>query len=124
MVCLEFEWRAAFRLLVPQMAQGVKMFLEDVCSTSLQQEEMTRSSAPSLMPLGRVSFSRQDADLCPETDMPKMIAKASNIGCLKKEHIHVPTCYSMLVMGLQPRHTDPSEIVKSVMLRDVIAMLA
>ncbi|XP_053509961.1 uncharacterized protein KIAA0825 homolog isoform X2 [Ictalurus furcatus] len=73
-VCLEFEWRAAFRVLVPQMAHGVKMFLEDVCSKSLQQEERTHSSTSSLSPLACVSL-RQEAELCPERDMPKMIPK-------------------------------------------------
>lgn len=76
MVCLEFEWRAAFRVLVPQMAHGVKMFLEDVCSKSLQQEERTHSSTSSLSPLACVSL-RQEAELCPERDMPKMIPKVS-----------------------------------------------
>ncbi|MCJ8746813.1 hypothetical protein PDJAM_G00146070 [Pangasius djambal] len=73
-VCLEFEWRAAFRVLVPQMAHGVKMFLEDVCSKSLQQEERTHSSTSSLIPLACVSL-RQEAEPCPERDKPKMIAK-------------------------------------------------
>ncbi|XP_026787076.3 uncharacterized protein KIAA0825 homolog isoform X1 [Pangasianodon hypophthalmus] len=73
-VCLEFEWRAAFRVLVPQMAHGVKKFLEDVCSKSLQQEERTHSSTSSLIPLAGVSL-KQEAELCPERDKPKMIAK-------------------------------------------------
>ncbi|KAF5904754.1 uncharacterized protein DAT39_005476, partial [Clarias magur] len=73
-VRLEFEWRAAFRVLVPQMAHSVKMFLEDVCDKSLQQEERTHCSSSSLIPLASVPL-RQEAERCPERDMPKMIAK-------------------------------------------------
>ncbi|XP_060762922.1 uncharacterized protein KIAA0825 homolog [Neoarius graeffei] len=73
-VCLEFEWRAAFQVLAPQMVHGVKMFLEDVCSKSLHQEERTHSSTSSLIPRGCVSL-RQEAELSPERDMPKTIAK-------------------------------------------------
>ncbi|KAK3514600.1 hypothetical protein QTP70_021512, partial [Hemibagrus guttatus] len=74
-VCLEFEWRSAFRVLVPQMVHGMKMFLEDVCSKRLQQEERTHSSTSShRIPLACVSL-RQEAELCLDTDMPKMIAE-------------------------------------------------
>lgn len=77
-VCLEFDWRAAFRVLVPQIVHGVKMFLEDVCNKSLQQEETMRSSTSRLIPQACVSL-KQEAELCPERDMPKMIAQASFI---------------------------------------------
>lgn len=74
MVCLEFEWRSAFRVLIPQMAPGLKMYLEDVCSKHLQQEEQTRSSTSSHIPLACVAF-RQEVEPCLETDLPKMIAE-------------------------------------------------
>ncbi|XP_072520951.1 uncharacterized protein KIAA0825 homolog isoform X2 [Salminus brasiliensis] len=74
-VCLEFEWRAALWELVPQMAHCVKVFLEDVCSKGLQQEENMYSSGSTLIPVVNVS-RRQGAELtCPERDMPKIIAK-------------------------------------------------
>ncbi|XP_058231561.1 uncharacterized protein KIAA0825 homolog isoform X1 [Hemibagrus wyckioides] len=74
-VCLEFEWRSAFHVLVPQMVHGVKMFLEDICSKRVQQEESTHNSTSSHhIPLAGVSV-RQEAELCLETDMPKMIAE-------------------------------------------------
>ncbi|XP_042344132.1 uncharacterized protein KIAA0825 homolog isoform X2 [Plectropomus leopardus] len=41
---LEFDWRSAFRGLVPHMAHCVKVVLDDVCSKSLQQEEALHSS--------------------------------------------------------------------------------
>uniref|UniRef100_A0A3B4Y314 KIAA0825 n=1 Tax=Seriola lalandi dorsalis TaxID=1841481 RepID=A0A3B4Y314_SERLL len=36
---LEFNWRSAFRGLVPHMEHCVKVVLDDVCAKSLQQEE-------------------------------------------------------------------------------------
>lgn len=64
------------------MVHGVKMFLEDVCGKRLQQEESTHNSTSSHhIPLACVSV-RQEAELCLETDMPKMIAEVSFIpGC-------------------------------------------
>ncbi|KAK9522617.1 hypothetical protein VZT92_019067 [Zoarces viviparus] len=41
---LEFDWRSAFRGLVPHMAHCVKVVLDDVCTRSLQQEEALHSS--------------------------------------------------------------------------------
>ncbi|XP_060740365.1 uncharacterized protein KIAA0825 homolog [Tachysurus vachellii] len=74
-LCLEFEWRSAFHVLVPQMAHGVKTFLKEVCSKLLQQEERTHSSTLShSIPLACVPL-RQDAELCLETDMPKKVAE-------------------------------------------------
>ncbi|XP_066511134.1 uncharacterized protein KIAA0825-like isoform X2 [Hoplias malabaricus] len=74
-VCLEFEWRAAFRELVPPMAHCVKVFLEDVCTKTLQQEEITYTSGSALIPSVNVPV-QQGAELtCPEKDVPKMIAK-------------------------------------------------
>lgn len=60
------------------MANGVKMVLEDVCSRCLQQEEKTHSFTSSHIPLACVSL-RQEAELCLESNMPKMIAEASFI---------------------------------------------
>ncbi|KAG9261881.1 hypothetical protein AMEX_G25492 [Astyanax mexicanus] len=79
-VCLEFEWRAAFWELVPQMAHCVKVFLEDMCSKTLQQEESVYSSVSTLITTVNVS-QRQGVELtCPEKDMPKVIVKfCSNV---------------------------------------------
>ncbi|XP_076585875.1 uncharacterized protein KIAA0825 homolog isoform X1 [Chaetodon auriga] len=41
---LEFDWRSAFRGLVPHMAHCVKVVLDDACAKSLQQEEALHSS--------------------------------------------------------------------------------
>ncbi|KAI5613259.1 hypothetical protein C0J50_11619 [Silurus asotus] len=73
-VCLEFEWRASFRELVSHMVQGVKTFLNDVCSKHLQQEERMHSTSSTLFPLACVSL-RQEVELCTERDMPTMVAK-------------------------------------------------
>ncbi|KAF7687307.1 uncharacterized protein KIAA0825 homolog [Silurus meridionalis] len=73
-VCLEFEWRAAFRELVSHMVQGVKTFLNDVCSKHLQQEERMHSTSSTLFHLACVSL-RQEVELCTERDMPTMVAK-------------------------------------------------
>ncbi|XP_017546621.2 uncharacterized protein KIAA0825 homolog isoform X3 [Pygocentrus nattereri] len=74
-VCLEFEWRAAFQELVPQMAHCVKVFLEDVCSKSLHREQATYTSGSTLIPLVNVSLRPGTELTCPEKDISKRIAK-------------------------------------------------
>ncbi|XP_065821463.1 uncharacterized protein KIAA0825 homolog [Labrus bergylta] len=51
---LEFEWRSAFRGLVPHMAHCVKVVLDDVCAKSLQQEEALFSSGHTSIILSRI----------------------------------------------------------------------
>ncbi|XP_053337654.1 uncharacterized protein KIAA0825 homolog isoform X1 [Clarias gariepinus] len=139
-VCLEFEWRAAFRILVPQMAQSVKMFLEDVCDKSLQQEERTHCSSLSLIPLASVPL-RQEAERCPERDMPKMIAKFCAdvmeeldallplaVVCKEEALLPVSSCYvevcgrvsSVLLTRLEERrrevpHTSPLKNLPTIL---------
>ncbi|XP_031686286.1 uncharacterized protein KIAA0825 homolog [Oncorhynchus kisutch] len=74
-IVLEFDWRAAFRKLVPHMAHCVKVVLEDVCTKSLQQEELSHTSGSAHVVLTSTPH-RDDSPLtCPERDRPKMVAK-------------------------------------------------
>ncbi|XP_070760941.1 uncharacterized protein KIAA0825 homolog [Enoplosus armatus] len=52
---LEFEWRSAFRGLVPHMAHCVTVVLDDVCAKSLQQEEALHSSGQTSVTLSRTT---------------------------------------------------------------------
>lgn len=83
---LEFEWRSAFRGLVPHMAHCVKVVLDDVCAKSLQQEEALHSSGHTSITLSRTTGHaaitasntplREDSfHTYSERETPKMIAK-------------------------------------------------
>ncbi|KAA8592898.1 hypothetical protein FQN60_018353, partial [Etheostoma spectabile] len=83
---LEFDWRSAFRGLVPHMAHCVKVVLDDVCAKSLQQEEALHSSGHTSVTLSHVpghaavtadnTHLREDFFyIYSERDTPKMIAK-------------------------------------------------
>ncbi|XP_062873932.1 uncharacterized protein KIAA0825 homolog [Trichomycterus rosablanca] len=74
-VCLEFEWRAAFRALVPQMVHCVKVVLEEVCRKSLQQEKCTHTSGSTIIPLVQAPFSPGTDVTCSERDLPRRISK-------------------------------------------------
>ncbi|XP_063753463.1 uncharacterized protein KIAA0825 homolog isoform X2 [Eleginops maclovinus] len=50
---LEFDWRSAFRGLVPHMAHCVKVVLDEVCFKSLKQEEDLHSLGHTSIPLSR-----------------------------------------------------------------------
>ena len=77
---LEFDWRSAFRGLVPHMAHCVKVVLDDVCTKSLQQEEALHSSGHTLITLSNITASnthlREDSFYTyPERETPRMIGK-------------------------------------------------
>ncbi|XP_041644003.1 uncharacterized protein KIAA0825 homolog [Cheilinus undulatus] len=83
---LEFDWRSAFRGLVPHMAHCVKVVLDDVCAKSLQQEEALFSSGHTSISLSHIgrdttlsgSNTRLKEDFFytfSERETPKMIAK-------------------------------------------------
>ncbi|XP_030593401.1 uncharacterized protein KIAA0825 homolog [Archocentrus centrarchus] len=83
---LEFNWRSAFRGLVPHMEHCVKVVLDDVCAKNLQQEEELHSSghiSVSLSPVTRHTFItasnthlRDDSSYAhSERETPRMIAK-------------------------------------------------
>lgn len=80
---LEFDWRSAFRGLVPHMAHCVKVVLDDVCAKNLQQEEDLHSSGHTSITLCRIightasnTHLREDTFYTfSERDTPKMIAK-------------------------------------------------
>ncbi|KAM3610859.1 uncharacterized protein V6R79_009706 [Siganus canaliculatus] len=83
---LEFDWRSAFRGLVPHMAHCVKVVLDDACTKSLQQEEAARSSGLTSVTLSHVTGHttvpasdtqlREDSSYTnAERDTPRMTAK-------------------------------------------------
>uniref|UniRef100_A0A3P9AA19 KIAA0825 n=1 Tax=Esox lucius TaxID=8010 RepID=A0A3P9AA19_ESOLU len=73
---LEFEWRTAFRELVPQIAHCVKVVLEDVCSKALrQEEELSLLSGSAHIALTNTPDTDDSALTCPGRDIPKMVAK-------------------------------------------------
>ncbi|XP_070690225.1 uncharacterized protein KIAA0825 homolog [Pempheris klunzingeri] len=80
---LEFDWRSAFRGLVPHMAHCVKVVLDDVCAKSLQQEESIHSSGDTSVTLscttGHTASNihlREDSFYThSERETPKRIAK-------------------------------------------------
>uniref|UniRef100_A0A667Y3Q1 KIAA0825 n=1 Tax=Myripristis murdjan TaxID=586833 RepID=A0A667Y3Q1_9TELE len=83
---LEFDWRSAFRGLVPQMAHCVKVVLDDVCAKSLQQEEVLHTSGHTYITLSNATKHsptaasntplREDSfHSCSERQTPKMIAQ-------------------------------------------------
>ncbi|KAM7416505.1 hypothetical protein PAMA_018520 [Pampus argenteus] len=82
---LEFDWRSAFKGLVPHMAHCVKVVLDDVCTKNLQQEEALHASGHTLINLsnaGRKTVTsskihlREDSFYThPERETPKKIAK-------------------------------------------------
>ncbi|XP_038560256.1 uncharacterized protein KIAA0825 homolog [Micropterus salmoides] len=83
---LEFEWRSAYRGLVPHMAHCVKVVLDDVCAKSLQQEEALHSAGHTSVTLSHTTghtaitagntYLREDSFYTySERETPKMIAK-------------------------------------------------
>ncbi|XP_037633574.1 uncharacterized protein KIAA0825 homolog isoform X2 [Sebastes umbrosus] len=83
---LEFDWRSAFRGLVPHMAHCVKVVLDEFCAKSLQQEEALHSSGHTSVTLSRTTghtaiaagntHLREDSFYTySERESPKMIAK-------------------------------------------------
>lgn len=78
---LEFDWRSAFKGLVPQMEHCVKVVLDDVCAKSLQQEEALYSAGHTSIDLcstrGHCSttHTKEDSFYTYSEDTPKMIAK-------------------------------------------------
>ncbi|KAM6930280.1 uncharacterized protein KIAA0825 homolog [Xenentodon cancila] len=80
---LEFNWRSAFRGLVPHMEHCVKVVLDDVYTKNLQQEEALHSSGQtsvSLSPVtgdsGSSTHLKEDSSFnYSERETPKMIAK-------------------------------------------------
>ncbi|CAL8248755.1 unnamed protein product [Merluccius merluccius] len=83
---VDFDWRSAFRGLVPQMAHCVKVVMEDVCTKSLQQEEASFTSGQTLIELSKCAGRPQvtvgdqpvgddSSHTWPEVDTPRMIAK-------------------------------------------------
>ncbi|KAG7481310.1 hypothetical protein MATL_G00065320 [Megalops atlanticus] len=83
---LEFDWRVAFRELAQPMAHCLKVLLEDVCAKSLQQVEGERTSGSALIALDAAARGEGSSATCPETESPKMIAKARHRGewCMKR----------------------------------------
>ncbi len=89
---LEFDWRSAFRGLVPHMAHCVKVVLDDACAKSLQQEEALHSSGNTSIDLsctaGHTTITASNAHLrkdsfstYTERESPKMIAKVLQDFC-------------------------------------------
>ncbi|XP_017283396.3 uncharacterized protein KIAA0825 homolog isoform X2 [Kryptolebias marmoratus] len=80
---LEFNWRSAFRGLVPHMEHCVKVVLDDACAKNLHQEEALHSSghtSVSLSPITEFSVRNKhlkEDSFCnfSERETPKMIAK-------------------------------------------------
>ncbi|XP_073322833.1 uncharacterized protein KIAA0825 homolog [Pagrus major] len=83
---LEFDWRSAFRGLVPHMAHCVKVVLDDACAKSLQQEEALHSSGHTSVTMtsttGDATVTASNTQLredsfytYSERDTPKMVAK-------------------------------------------------
>lgn len=82
---LEFDWRSAFRGLVPHMAHCVKVVLDDACARSLQQEEALHSAGDTTVALSpttgdattssSLSLSEDLPDTSSERESPKMVAK-------------------------------------------------
>lgn len=83
---LEFNWRSAFRGLVPHMEHCVKVVLDDVCAKSLQQEEALHSSGHTSITLSHTIGQTANASTTThlredsfytysERETPKMIAK-------------------------------------------------
>lgn len=91
MQVLEFDWRSAFRGLVPHMAHCVKVVLDDACAKSLQQEEALHSSQHTSVTLSHTTghtavtadniHLREDSfNNYSERECPKMIAKVRLVG--------------------------------------------
>ncbi|KAM6965419.1 uncharacterized protein KIAA0825 homolog [Aplochiton taeniatus] len=74
-VALDFDWRTAFRQLVPQMAHCVKVVLEDVCSRSLKQEEESHAAGHTSITLSNTPHHDDSSDNLSEQESPKMVAK-------------------------------------------------
>ncbi|XP_036953072.1 uncharacterized protein KIAA0825 homolog isoform X5 [Acanthopagrus latus] len=79
---LEFDWRSAFRGLVPHMAHCVKVVLDDACAKSLYQEEALHSSGHTSVTMASTTGDASNTQLredsfytYSERDTPKMIAK-------------------------------------------------
>ncbi|KAM8760635.1 uncharacterized protein KIAA0825 homolog isoform 2-T2 [Acanthopagrus schlegelii] len=79
---LEFDWRSAFRGLVPHMAHCVKVVLDDACAKSLHQEKALHSSGHTSVTMASTTGDTSNTQLredsfytYSERDTPKMIAK-------------------------------------------------
>ncbi|XP_035496073.2 uncharacterized protein KIAA0825 homolog isoform X5 [Scophthalmus maximus] len=80
---LEFNWRSAFRGLVPHMEHCVKVVLDDVCAKSLQQDEALYSAGQTSVTMcSTTGFAASTTHLkedsfytYSERETPKMIAK-------------------------------------------------
>ncbi|XP_055080288.1 uncharacterized protein KIAA0825 homolog isoform X2 [Periophthalmus magnuspinnatus] len=74
---LEFDWRLAFKGLVPQMAHCVKVVLDDICTKSLQQEEALHSAGETSLALiltQDLTTSINSKYLSSKRETPNMIA--------------------------------------------------
>ncbi|XP_056150158.1 uncharacterized protein KIAA0825 homolog [Lampris incognitus] len=85
-LAVHFDWRSAFRGLVPQMAHCVKVVLDDVCTKSLQHEEVLHASGGTLISLsttaGHAPISISSDALigdsshpCSDRETPTMVAE-------------------------------------------------
>ncbi|XP_076010214.1 uncharacterized protein KIAA0825 homolog isoform X2 [Genypterus blacodes] len=86
---LDFDWRSAFKGLVPQMAHCVKVVLDNVCTKTLQQEVALHSSGHVAITMTNTATGNTSAATasnggvreecaphpCSERETPKMIAK-------------------------------------------------
>lgn len=81
---LDFNWRSAFRGLVPHMEHCIKVVVDDVCTKNLLQEEALHSSGQTSVTLSPITgHSSSGTHLkkdsyyyqYSERETPKMIAK-------------------------------------------------
>ncbi|XP_035386115.1 uncharacterized protein KIAA0825 homolog isoform X2 [Electrophorus electricus] len=141
-VRLEFDWRAAFHQLTPQMSRSVELVLEEVCRDALQQEESTHASRSKPLPLVHTPLGQDSHPPGLERDVPKRIAKFCAdvteqtdallplaVACQDPALLPVRSCYveacgratSALLARLEER---AAEVPASAPLRNLAALLA
>uniref|UniRef100_A0A3B4AIT1 KIAA0825 n=1 Tax=Periophthalmus magnuspinnatus TaxID=409849 RepID=A0A3B4AIT1_9GOBI len=140
---LEFDWRLAFKGLVPQMAHCVKVVLDDICTKSLQQEEALHSAGETSLALiltQDLTTSINSKYLSSKRETPNMIAHVSVIkelnallplaaacrdsSLLEVRITFVEACSTAAFAMLDRVQERASEVPSSAPLKNLPALLA
>uniref|UniRef100_A0A3B4AIS6 KIAA0825 n=1 Tax=Periophthalmus magnuspinnatus TaxID=409849 RepID=A0A3B4AIS6_9GOBI len=127
---LEFDWRLAFKGLVPQMAHCVKVVLDDICTKSLQQEEALHSAGETSLALIltqdlTTSINSKYLTVIKELNALLPLAAACRDSSLLEVRItFVEACSTAAFAMLDRVQERASEVPSSAPLKNLPALLA
>uniref|UniRef100_A0AAQ6IIW2 Uncharacterized protein n=1 Tax=Anabas testudineus TaxID=64144 RepID=A0AAQ6IIW2_ANATE len=118
---LEFNWRSAFRGLVPHMEHCVKVVLDDVCARSLQQEEASHYLV-SYQPYFSLQFCRT---IVAELDaLLPLAASCRDSSLLEVQSSFVEACSRAAFAMLGRLQERALEVPSSAPLKNLPALLS